>query len=62
VRAAEAPLKSDLDVRGLKVQVLRRIEILEEQEREKEELLARMDAVAEEHGLDAGPLKALLGG
>ena len=62
MRAAEEPLRSNVDVAGLKTQVLARIEVLEEQEREKEELLARMDAVAEEHGLDAGPLKALLGG
>jgi len=42
--------------------VLGRIEELEEQEREKEELLARVTAIAEQHGLDAGTLKAVLGG
>jgi hypothetical protein len=62
MRAAEEPLKANLDVAGLKAQVLERIELLEEQEREKEELLAGVAAVAEEHGLDAGPLKAVLGG
>jgi hypothetical protein len=30
MRAAEEPLKSDLDVKGLKAQVLERIEVLEE--------------------------------
>jgi hypothetical protein len=62
MRAAEESLRSDLDVKGLRAQVLGRIEELEEQEREKEELLAGVAAVAEEHGLDAGPLKAVLGG
>jgi hypothetical protein len=62
MRVAEEPLRSDLDVKGVRAQVLERIELLEEQEREKEELLAGVAAVAEEHGLDAGPLKAVLGG
>jgi hypothetical protein len=52
MRAAEAPLKSDLDVKRLKAQVLERLAVLEEREREKEELLAGVTAVAEEHGLD----------
>ena len=55
-------MKTDLDVKGLRAQVLGRIEELEEREREKEELLAQVDAVAEEHGLDAGPLRAVLAG
>jgi hypothetical protein len=42
--------------------VLARIEVLEEREREKEEMLAGVAAVAEEHGLDVGPLKAVVGG
>ena len=62
MRAAEEPLRSDLDVQGLRAQVLARIEELEEREREKEELLAQVDVLTEEHGLDAGPLKAVLGG
>ena len=62
MRAAEEPLRSDLDVKGLRGQVLGRIEELEEREREKEELLAGVAALTEEHGLDAGPLKAVLGG
>ena len=62
MRAAEEPLRADLDVEGLRAQVLERIELLEEQEREKEGMLAGVAAVAEEHGLDAGPLKAVLGG
>ena len=62
MRAAEEPLRSDLDVKGLRVQVLGRIDELEEREREKEELLAGVASMAEEHGLDAGPLKAVLGG
>lgn len=62
MRAAEEPLRSDLDVKGLRVQVLGRIEVLEEREREKEGLLAGLTAMAGEHGLDKGPLKAVLGG
>lgn len=62
MRAAEEPLRTDLDVTGLKAQVLRRIEELEEREREKEELLAGVTAMTEEYGLDVGPLKAVLNG
>ena len=40
MRAAEEPLKGNLDVAGLKAQVLERIEVLEEREREREQLLA----------------------
>ncbi len=61
MRSAEEPLRTDLDVKGLRAQVLGRIEELEEREREKEELLAQVDTVAEEHRLDVGPLKAILG-
>jgi hypothetical protein len=60
MRAAEEPLRTDLDVKGLKAQVLRRIETLEERERER--LLTDVLAVAEDHGLDAGALKAVMGG
>jgi hypothetical protein len=61
MRAAGEPLKSDLDVAGLKAQVLERIEVLEEQERERQELLSEVMTVAEDHGLDAGVLTAVLG-
>ncbi len=44
MRAAEEPLRSDLDVKGLKAQVLGRLDELEEREREKEELLAQVYA------------------
>jgi hypothetical protein len=40
MRAAEEPLKSGLDVAGLKTQVLGRIEELEARERERKGLLA----------------------
>jgi hypothetical protein len=62
MRAAEEPLRSDLDVKGLRVQVLGRIETLEKQEREKELLLGEVTEIAEEHGPDVGPLRAVLGG
>jgi hypothetical protein len=62
MRAAEEPLRSDLDVEGLRAQVLGRLDELEEREREKEALLARVDLADEEHGLDTGPLKTLLSG
>jgi hypothetical protein len=62
MRAAEEPLKGKLDVPRLKAQVLERIEVLEEQERERQELLAEVMAVAQDHGLDAGALRAVMGG
>jgi hypothetical protein len=37
------------------------MEQLEERKREKTELLAGVNAMAEEHGLDVGPLGAVLG-
>ena len=55
-------MRSDLDVAGVEAQVLERIENLEERKREREELLAEVVAVAEEHGLDAWALKAVRGG
>jgi len=60
MRAAVEPVKTDLDVAGLKEQVLRRIEVLEEQERERQELLTDVLAMAEDTGLDAGALKAVM--
>jgi hypothetical protein len=66
MRAAEGPLKADLDVRGLKAQVLERIEVLEEREREREELLAQvlaeLIATMEARGFATGDLKAVMGG
>ncbi len=62
MRAAEEPLKSDLDVKGLKAQVLTRIEELEEREREREELLAELVPTMEGRGYDTGALKAVVGG
>ena len=38
MRAAEAPLQADLDVKGFKAQVLKRIGELEKQERERQEV------------------------
>ena len=40
---------------------VRSMEQLEERKREKTELLAGVNAMAEEHGLDVGPLGAVLG-
>ncbi len=62
MRAAEEPLKSDLDVKGLKAEVLRRIEELEAREREKEEILSEIVPAMEERGYDAEALQAVLGG
>jgi septal ring factor EnvC (AmiA/AmiB activator) len=62
MRAAEEPLKTGLDVKGLRAQVMGRIEELEDRERQREDLLAQVLAVAEEQGLDAGALEAVLGG
>jgi hypothetical protein len=54
LRAAEEPLRSDLDVAGLKAQVLGRIEELEAREQEREELLAELVPAMEVRGYDAG--------
>ena len=62
MRAAEEPLKSDLDVRGLKAQALERIEELEEWEREREELLAEIMPAMEARGYDTAAVKAVVGG
>ncbi len=62
MRAAEEPLKGDLDVGGLKAQVLGRIEALEEQERERRELLADLVPLLESRGYDAGDVRAMLAG
>ncbi len=61
LRAAEEPLKTDLDVKGLRSQVLERIESLEEQERERQELLAELVPAMEVRGYDTGAVKAVVG-
>jgi hypothetical protein len=62
MRAAEEPLRSDLDVAGLEAQVLGRLEELEAREREREELLSELVPAREERGYDAETLKAMMGG
>ena len=60
MRAAEEPLKSDLDVAGLKAQVLGRIEELEARERAREEMLAELVPAMEARGYDTGAVKAVI--
>ena len=62
MRAAEEPLKGNLDAAGLKAQALRRIEELEEREREREELLTELVPAMEARGYDTGAVKAAMGG
>jgi uncharacterized protein (UPF0335 family) len=62
MRAAEEPLRTDLDVDGLKAQVLGRIEALEEQERERQELMAKLVPAMEARGYDTGAVQAVMGG
>ena len=62
MRAAEEPLKSDLDVAGLKAQVLGRIEELEAREREREELLSELVPAMEVRGYDTRVVKAVVSG
>jgi hypothetical protein len=50
MQAAEEPLRSDLDVAGLRAQVLGHVEELEEREREREELLVEVVLVMEVGG------------
>jgi hypothetical protein len=57
--AAEEPLTSDLDVAGLKAQVLGRIEELEAREREREKMLAELVPAMESRGYDKGALEAV---
>jgi uncharacterized protein (UPF0335 family) len=61
MRAAEEPLKSDLDVAGLKAQVLERIEVLEERERERQEVLSELVLAMEANGYETGAVKAAMG-
>ena len=62
MRAAEEPLRSDLDVKGLKAQVLGRIDELEQREREREELLSVLVPAMESRGPDTGAVKAVMDG
>ena len=62
MRAAEEPLKADLDVKGLKAQVLERIEVLEEQERERQEMLSELIPAMEARGYETGVVKTVMGG
>ena len=61
-RAAEESLRSDLDAKGLKAQVIWRIEELEAREREREEMLAELVPAMEGRGYDAGAVRAVMGG
>jgi hypothetical protein len=60
MRAAEEPLKADMEVRGLKAQVLGRIAELETWEQKREELLAEIVPAMEERGHDTGAVKAAM--
>jgi uncharacterized protein (UPF0335 family) len=52
----------NLAVKGLKTQVLGRVEELEAREREREELLAEVVPLLESRGYDTGALRAVMGG
>ena len=62
MQAAEEPLRSDLDVKGLRAQVLGRIEELEAREREREVLLSELVPAMESRGYDTESVKALMSG
>jgi hypothetical protein len=62
MRAAEETLRSDLDVAGLKAQVIGRLEELEAREQVREVLLAELIPAREARGYDTGALKTVLGG
>jgi hypothetical protein len=59
MRAVEEPLQANLDVSGLKAQVLERIETMEERERERQEILSELVPAMEARGYDTGDLKAV---
>ena len=61
MRVAEEPLRTDLDVARLKAQVLERIEVLEEQERERQELLSELIPAMQSRGYDTEAVKAVVG-
>ena len=62
MRAGEEPLKEGLDVAGLKAQVLKRIETLEEQERMRKETLSELIHALKAHGYHTHDVKAAFGG
>jgi hypothetical protein len=62
MRAVEEPLRSDLDVAGLKARVLGRIEELEAREREREEILSELVLAMEARGHDTEGMKAMMRG
>ena len=51
------PLEDNLDVAGLKEQVLGRLETLEQREREREELLAELVPLMKASGYETGSLR-----
>jgi hypothetical protein len=55
-------MRSDLDVKGLRAQVLGRIEELEAREWEWEELLAELVPTMEVREYDTGAVKEMMGG
>jgi hypothetical protein len=55
-------LEVDLDLAGIKAQVLGRIEELETREREREELLSELGPAMEARGYDAVAVAAAMGG
>jgi hypothetical protein len=59
LKAAEEPLRTDLDVKSLKAQV---IEVSEERERERREMLSELVPAMESRGYDTGAVKAVTGG
>jgi hypothetical protein len=61
MRATEEPMTSDLDVAGLKAQVLGRIQELEKREREREEILSDLIPAMDSRGYDTGAVKAVMG-
>jgi hypothetical protein len=62
MRAAQEPLRSDRDVKGIKAQILRRIVKLEERERKRQELLTELIPEMGARGHDTGAVKAVLDG
>ena len=61
MRAAEEPLRSNLDVSGLKAQVLGRIEELEARERERQELKTELVPAMKSRGYDTSAVKVMMG-
>ena len=62
MRAAEEPIGANLDVAGLKAQVLGRHEELEEREREREALVGELSAAMRAHGHAPTPIWEARGG